>query len=271
MKELGSDHLQKVLTIAGSDSLAGGGLQADLKTFEELNVFGFSVTTSIASIYPNRVDIEVLDSELVLQQIQSVLSQTELSAVKIGLLGSVKIIEEILNQIKFQSALLVVDPVLVFKEGEVANNQAYLEILKSKLLPLAFLTTPNLTEAEELSGMSINSPEEMVEAAKIIQSLGCPNVVIKGGNRLKGLQAVDYLLTEQQEYWLSSPKISTTITNGAGCTFSAAITAYLAQNRTVYESVKLAKKFVSEAISKGISIGDSGSVYQGAFRQGKEL
>lgn len=259
--------MQKVLTIAGSDSLAGGGLQADLKTFEELNVFGLSVTTSIASIFPDQVKIETLEIEMVRKQLQSILSQVEISVAKTGLLGSTELVEEVVDQFKNQTSRLVVDPVLVFKEGAITNNHAYLNALKSKLLPLAFLTTPNLLEAEQLSGMKINSPEEMITAAKIIQDLGCPNVVIKGGSRLVGTQTTDYLLTEEKGYWLHSPKIATSITNGAGCTFSAAITAYLAQGKKVHESVKQAKEFVQMAIINGIAIGNSGSVYQGAIRQ----
>lgn len=259
--------MQKILTIAGSDSLAGGGLQADLKTFEELGAFGLSVITSIASIFPNDVKIEALDTSLVRQQLQSVLSQVELPVVKIGLLGSVELAEEVIKQFKTQRSLLVVDPVLVFKEGETTDDRSYLKTLKFELLPQAFLTTPNLAEAEELSGMSISSTEEMVVAAKKIQSLGCPNVVIKGGNRLKGATADDYLLTEKQGYWLHSPKVSTSFTNGAGCTFSAAITAYLAQGMSVYEAVKIAKKFVYLAILNGIEIGDTGCVYQGRNQQ----
>jgi pyridoxine kinase len=267
MEKLGGNHMQNVLTIAGSDSLAGGGLQADLKTFEELNVFGLSATTSIANIFPDDVSIKVLDPELVKEQLDSVLTQVPIAYAKTGLLGSVAMIELVKQELEENNLPLVVDPVLVFKEGETAEEVDYLAAMKNDLLPLASVTTPNLTEAEQLSGLKIESIGQLPQAAQRIQDLGCPNVIIKGGSRLSGNEAVDYLLTEKQGYWFRNNKIDTAITNGAGCTFSAAITAFLAQEKSVVDAVKMAKEFVRLAIIHGVTIGDSGSVWQGATRQ----
>lgn len=258
--------MQNVLTIAGSDSLAGGGLQADLKTFEELNVFGVSVITSIANIFPDDLVINTIKPELIDAQLSSILDQMPIKYAKTGLLGTVEILDLVVENLQKQPMKLVVDPVLVFKEGITSNQAEYLQAVREKLLPIAFLTTPNLSEAEQLSGMKITTKDDLVAAAKRIQELGCPNVVIKGGNRLDGNVAVDYLLNEKQGYFLNSEKLNTTITNGAGCTFSAAITALLAQNKSVSDSVKIAKKFVYSAIQYGVAIGDSGSVWQGATR-----
>ena len=258
--------MQKVLTIAGSDSLAGGGLQADLKTFEDLNVFGVSVITSIASIFEDDLKISAIDKTIVEQQIDSIVSQLSLTACKTGLLGNVENAKLIANELKNHKCILVVDPVLVFKEGSSKKDDEYLNVIKNELLPLATITTPNLKEAEQLSGIKIDSAEKMPQAAAAIQALGCKNVVIKGGSRLKGDTAIDYLLAGQTGSWLESSKIDTSIINGAGCTFSAAITAYLALGEPIESAVKKAKDFVHSAIIHGVKIGTSGSVWQGGSK-----
>lgn len=267
IKELGGGSMKNVLTIAGSDSLAGGGLQADLKTFEELNVFGLSVVTSIADIFPDSVSIKALNSKLVKEQLESVLTQVEITSVKTGFLGSTAIIRLIKAEIEQKNLSLIVDPVLVFKEGETSKNIDYLMAIKNDLLPLATVVTPNLIEAEKLTGLKIKSVEQIPQVAQRIQALGCPNVIIKGGSRLEGTEAIDYLLTEKRDYWFRNDKVDTKITDGAGCTFSAAITAYMALGMSVLESVKMAKKFVRLSIIDGVKIGDFGSVWQGALRQ----
>lgn len=254
--------MESVLTIAGSDSLAGGGLQADLKTFEEFNVFGVSAITSVASIFQDSVQIETLSEKTLQSQLDSILTQMKLSAIKIGLVGDVRNVHLIADKLSNQTAPVVLDPVLVFKEGSTDCDEPYLQTVK-ELLPKSFVTTPNLAEAEKLSGLKINSIKDMKQAAHLIQDQGCPNVVIKGGSRLSGAKAVDYLLMKDNDYLLENPKADISTTNGAGCTFSAAVASGLALKNSVEESVKDAKTFVYQAIVHGNSVG---SVWQGASR-----
>ena len=259
--------MQNVLTIAGSDSLAGGGIQADLKTFEELDVFGLSATTSIANIFPHEVSIHNLTPEILAEQLDSIFGQVKTTAAKTGLVGSVKMIEVVAEQLKKHPTTLVVDPVFFLKEGQMDSKNDYVEATIQQLLPLATITTPNLLEAQALSGVTISEVEDLPIAAKKIQALGCSNVVIKGGSRLSGNEAVDYLLTPDGEFWFKTPKIPNATINGAGCTFSAAITAFLAREYPVEKAVQAAKFFVQDAILQGVKIGkNSGSVYQGASR-----
>lgn len=254
--------MNNVLTIAGSDSLAGGGLQADLKTFEEFDLFGVSAITSIASIFKDNVQIETLDEHLLEVQLDSIITQMKLSAIKIGLVGDVDNIQLISDKLNDLTAPVILDPVLVFKEGSTDCDKSYLQAVK-KLLPKAFVTTPNLTEAEKLSGIQINSLEDMKQAARIIQGQGCPNVVIKGGSRLSGQGAIDYLLMTDSDRVFKNPKVNISTTNGAGCTFSAAVASGLATGNSIEDSVENAKSFVYAAIVHGNPVG---SVWQAAKR-----
>ena len=247
--------MEKVLTIAGSDSLAGGGLQADLRTFEELEVFGLSVVTSIASIQPETVEISWLTPVVIRQQLQSILTQTKLRYLKTGLMDSAAL-QVVCDELAPRTCQLVVDPVLVFKEGQTELQTDYLTLLRQKLLPLAYLTTPNLTEASQISGVEITTKADCELAAQKIQALGCPNVVIKGGARLAGSGASDLLLSGTKFTWLEGPRSSKTTTDGAGCTFSAAITARLASGSTLLEAVQYAKAFVYQGIEHGVVIND---------------
>ncbi|MFC6274092.1 bifunctional hydroxymethylpyrimidine kinase/phosphomethylpyrimidine kinase [Levilactobacillus tangyuanensis] len=261
--------MENVLTIAGSDSLAGGGIQADLKTFEELNVFGVSVLTSVASILPSGVSLYQIDSAIIKQQLDSILTQLPVHFAKTGLLGDLPALETVCDELAAHPLKLVVDPVLVFKEGDTQLQSDYLKAMQQRLLPLGFVTTPNLDEAGQLSGLGkITTKAEMVTAAKAIQAFGCPNVVIKGGNRLPGDTAVDYLRYGEQDFWFESPKIHQSTTDGAGCTFSAAITGQLANGRSLPDAVNDAKRFVHLGIEHGVVISPQlGSVWQGASRQ----
>lgn len=260
--------MENVLTIAGSDSLAGGGLQADLKTFEEMDTFGFSAITSVIDIFPQEVKMTSLAPELLEQQLASIFDQVNLSGIKIGLLGNIEMVGIVSRYLEKTAVPVVVDPVFFFKEGSLDSQNSYIEAVKQKLLPKATITTPNLLEAQQLSGIKIDNVEKLAEAAKMIQALGCPNVVIKGGTRLASQTAVDYLLTEDNGYLLEDNKVKTTTINGAGCTFSAGITALLARGTSVIGAVKKSKAFVHEAIVDGVRIGNSsGSVYQGAARR----
>lgn len=261
--------MENVLTIAGSDSLAGGGIQADLKTFEELDVFGVSALTRVASIFPGKVNLTQLAPEVVEQQLTSILSQLPVRFVKTGLLGDVATLDLVCDQLRQYPVWLVVDPVLVFKEGGMDLATDYIAALRQRLLPLAYVTTPNLDEAAQLSGLAaITTREQMRTAAQRIQTLGCPNVVVKGGSRLAGAVAVDYLRYGDEEYWFTEPKIQKKTTDGAGCTFSAAITALLAAGVALPQAVAQAKQFVRAGIDHGVAISEQlGSVWQGASRR----
>ncbi|WP_125771920.1 bifunctional hydroxymethylpyrimidine kinase/phosphomethylpyrimidine kinase [Companilactobacillus furfuricola] len=254
--------MNNVLTIAGSDSLAGGGLQADLKTFEEFDLFGVSVITSVASIFEDKVQIKILDEHLLESQLDSIITQMKLSAIKIGLVGDVDNVQLIADKLSDITAPLILDPVLVFKEGSTDCDKSYLQAIK-RLLPKALVVTPNLVEAQKLSGRQIESLEDMKQAAKDIQDQGCPNVVIKGGSRMAGHSAVDYLLTENGDCIFKNPKANISTTNGAGCTFSAAVASGLAKGNSIENSVEDAKSFVYAAIVHGNPVG---SVWQAASR-----
>jgi len=261
--------MENVLTIAGSDSLAGGGIQADLKTFEELDVFGVSALTSVASILPGTVALTQLSPVVVAQQLTSILSQLPVRFVKTGLLGDVATLDLVCDQLRRYPVWLVVDPVLVFKEGAMGLAADYIAALRQRLLPLAYVTTPNLDEAAQLSGLAaITTREQMRTAAQRIQTLGCPNVVIKGGSRFPGTVAIDYLRYGEADYWFEESKIQRKTTDGAGCTFSAAITALLATGVVLPQAVGQAKQFVHAGIEHGVAISERlGSVWQGASRR----
>ncbi|WP_143462167.1 bifunctional hydroxymethylpyrimidine kinase/phosphomethylpyrimidine kinase [Levilactobacillus enshiensis] len=261
--------MENVLTIAGADSLAGGGIQADLKTFEELDVFGVSALTSVASILPEQVVLTQLAPAVVDQQLTSILSQLPVHFAKTGLLGDVATLDRVVDHLRRQPVRLVVDPVLVFKEGATDLATDYIAALRQRLLPLAYVTTPNLDEAAQLSGLGpITTRAQMRTAAARIQALGCPNVVVKGGTRLAGTVAVDYLQFGDESYWFETPKIQKKTTDGAGCTFSAAITALLATGEALPQAVDQAKQFVRAGIDHGVAISEHlGSVWQGACRR----
>lgn len=261
--------METVLTIAGSDSLAGGGIQADLKTFEELDVFGVSALTSLVNVLPTGVQSHVLSPKLVTEQLNSTLSQLPIHFAKTGLIGSFSNLLVIIKKLMNTDIKLVVDPVLFFKEGHHDFQKLYVDAMKSLLLPIAYLATPNLQEAAYLSeATKLETQRDVQQAAQKIQALGCPNVVIKCGSRFPGDTAYNYLLTESDAYWFDTPKLAVTTTDGAGCTFSAAITALLARDYSLVDAVQLATRFVYLGIQAGVPISSQlGSVWQGAYRQ----
>lgn len=265
--------MQTVLTIAGSDNLAGGGIQADLKTFEELDTFGVSALTSVVNVTPNQVKLHPLPEKLLQEQLTSTLTQLPIHYAKTGLIGDSRLISIVADSLYRSSIYAVIDPVIIFKEGITNLHTNYIDHIKTDLLPLGQVITPNLREAEVLSGISqISTRQQMVTAATRIQALGCPNVVIKGGSRLPGDTSYDYLLSQEHEYWFSSPKLPHVIADGAGCTFSAAITAQLANGSTLPEAVKFANHFVHLAIQQRIPINKNlSSVWQGAYRHQEAL
>jgi len=262
--------LKNVLTIAGSDSLAGGGLQADLKTFEELDVFGVSALTSIVSVMTDKLLIHQIEASVIEQQLDSIFGNLQIDYLKTGLIGDLPTLKLVTKKLQqYPQIKVVVDPVMVFKEAQTAIKADYLEFFCKEFLPLAYVVTPNLAEAAQLSGIGIiESQAQMQRAALKIQALGCQNIVIKGGSRLSGTLAIDYAKLGKKEYWLQGPKIQQQTIDGAGCTFSAAITAQLAKGEPLIEAITFAKKFVYLGIADGQVVNSKlGNVWQGAYRQ----
>ncbi|WP_312470874.1 bifunctional hydroxymethylpyrimidine kinase/phosphomethylpyrimidine kinase [Neobacillus sp.] len=250
--------IEKAITIAGSDSGGGAGIQADLKTFQELEVFGMSALTAVTAqntlgvhaVYP-------MTAEAVIQQIQAIGEDIGTDAVKTGMLFSADIIDAVSEQLKkYQWKNIVVDPVMIAKGGASLLQQEAISALKNHLLPLAEVVTPNIPEAEVLTGMEIRTTEGKMEAAKRLYEIGVKNVVIKGGHDKDEFESSSDLLFDGKEFFtFSSKRVDTKNTHGTGCTFSAVITAELAKGSTVHNAVVIAKKFIQAAIEDQIEIG----------------
>lgn len=246
----------KALTIAGSDSGGGAGIQADLKTFHQFRVFGMSAITAVTAqntlgvqgVYP-------LPIEAIEKQIDSIAVDLPPDAVKTGMLFNEEIIELVARKIKqYGWARVVVDPVMIAKGGAPLLKQEAVKALQRHMLPLAYVLTPNIPEAEVLTNMRIETLEQRKEAAKKLHDMGVQYVVMKGGHG-KGDELVDLLYDGEQFYEWTSQKIYTKHTHGTGCTFAAAITAQLAKGKTAYEAVDIAKRFIQKAIEQTLQIG----------------
>jgi hydroxymethylpyrimidine/phosphomethylpyrimidine kinase len=250
-------NISKALTIAGSDSGGGAGIQADLKTFQELSVYGMSALTAVTAqntlgvqgVYP-------LTPEVITQQIDSIGLDLEPDAVKTGMLFSGDIIRIVADKIKHYGwRNLVIDPVMVAKGGSTLLLEEAVQSLISHLIPLALVTTPNIPEAEIITKRSINTIDDRKEAAKIIHAMGSSYVVLKGGHDSVTEAVVDLLYDGQEFIYMESPRIQTRHTHGTGCTYSAAVTAELAKGKSVPEAIHTAKAFIQAAIEDGLGIG----------------
>ncbi|CAM4241566.1 hydroxymethylpyrimidine/phosphomethylpyrimidine kinase [Paenibacillus endophyticus] len=247
----------KALTIAGSDSGGGAGIQADLKTFQELGAYGMSVITAITAqntlgvqgVYP-------LEAAAIEKQLDSIGEDLTPAALKTGMLFSSEIIEIVAAKIKqYDWQNLIIDPVMVAKGGSALLQQEAVRTLIKQLLPLALVTTPNIPEAELLAKMPIRTLSDREEAARTIYQMGSRNVVIKGGHAAPNERMVDLLYDGERYMYLESKRIDTRHTHGTGCTFSAAITAELAQGRSVPEAIRTAKAFIQAAIEDQLGFG----------------
>jgi hydroxymethylpyrimidine/phosphomethylpyrimidine kinase len=243
--------LPVALTIAGSDPSGGAGLQADLKTFHRFGVYGEAVVTLITVQNTVALErVETLAPDLVVAQIRAILDDLPPRAAKTGALANAAVMEAVAEAAKEFAFPLVVDPVMISKQGARLGDVSSFE----KLIARAFLLMPNLDEASELVGFAVDDPDSMHRAAEILIGMGARNVLIKGGH-LKG-DAVDLLYLEGgdvQEF--SAARIDTPHTHGTGCTYSAAITAELAKGTGLVQAVSLAKTFVTEAIRTNPGLG----------------
>ena len=242
------------LTIAGSDPSGGAGLQADLKTFHQFGVYGEAAVTLITVQNTLRVErVECLDAELVRQQIRAVVEDIRPGAAKTGALGNAAIVETVAELAGEFGFPLVVDPVMISKHGAPLMAEDARRVLRERLLPRAFLLTPNLAEAEALAGFEIHGVEDMRRAAARIAEMGARAVLVKGGH-LAGA-AIDVLLADGEWFEFSAPRLETRHTHGTGCTYSAAITAELAKGTALVEAVRRAKHFITEAIRTNPGLG----------------
>lgn len=244
------------LTIAGSDSGGGAGIQADLKTFTALDVYGASVVTAITAQNTLAVtEILALPIALVRAQLDAVMTDIGARAAKTGMLASAELVEAVAHGVRqYSITKLVVDPVMVAKSGDKLLQDDAISTIRHTLLPLALVVTPNLPEAEVLTGHAITNEQEMRRAAEAIAGLGARHVVIKGGH-LDGPDLLDLLYDGVSFLELRSPRIATNNTHGTGCTFAAAITAYLAKGEPVDMAVTLAKNYVTGAVQHSLTLG----------------
>ncbi len=251
-----SISIPRALTIAGSDSGGGAGIQADLKTFAALNVYGMSAITSITA--QNTVGVagvHDVPAAFVAQQIDLVVQDIGVDAAKTGMLSNAEIVHAVSEAVRRNGITkLVVDPVMVAKSGDALLQADAREALIAELLPLAYVVTPNLPEAESLTGMCITDMDGMQEAAKALHAKGPRHVVIKGGH-LAAAEAIDLLYDGETFQTFSASRIDTKNTHGTGCTFSAAIVALLAKGFDVIASVEGAKAYLTKAIRHALPLG----------------
>jgi hydroxymethylpyrimidine/phosphomethylpyrimidine kinase len=267
MRRTNTRHVVRALTIAGSDSGGGAGIQADLKTFAAFEVYGMSVLTAVTAQNTLGVQaVQYLDEAVVRQQIRSVLEDLGADAIKLGMLGSASIMEVVADELEHVAAIpVVLDPVMVAKGGEKLMDDDAVVTLRTRLLPRAALVTPNLPEAEVLYGHRIDSWTACHEAAAAIQAEGARAVVIKGGHASSEWWAdsawpslasagcaVDVVYDGSQYTYFATPRVASQKTHGTGCTFSSAVAAALAMGRELLDAIAIAKSFIYDAIRSAV-------------------
>ena len=249
----------QVLTIGGSDSSGGAGIQGDLKTFSALSCYGMSVITALTAQNTLGVqDVQGVPLKFISSQITSIFNDIRVDAVKIGMLLNASVVEEVAKCLyEYKDLPIVLDPVMFAKSGDRLIEETAIEVIKNKLLPLATIVTPNIEEAAALVGRNLNSPKEIEMAALELCSLGPEAIVIKGGN-LKTKTSDDCMISKGNRIkWLKQKRILTQNTHGTGCTFSSAIASFLAHSYSIEDAIKMAKIYLTEALEAGsdISIG----------------
>ena len=248
--------MQTALTIAGSDSGGGAGIQADLKTFAAHRVYGTSAITAVTAQNTTGVLAwRAIDPDLVVAQIEAVIADIGANAVKIGMLANSAVVRAVSITIaRLEIGRIVLDPVMVAKGGARLLQEDAIDELRTGLLPLAHIVTPNVPEAEVLADRAIRSTDDMHEAARRILELGPHVVVVKGGH-LEGAESVDVVHTRTTTFELRAPRISTRNTHGTGCTLSAAIAANLANGLSDAEAIRAARVYLEGAIQHAPAIG----------------
>lgn len=247
--------MKNLLTIAGSDSSGGAGIQADLKTFAALGTYGMSVITAVTAQNTCGVTmVQNIDLKVVEAQITAVFDDIRVDAVKIGMVSDKEIIKIIAQKLRFyQPPIIVVDPVMVSKSGFQLLAPDACETLIKELLPLATLVTPNLPEATVIVGYEVSNKDDMLKAAKDIITLGAKNVLMKGGHLQES--ADDLLYDGREATWFTGERINTKNTHGTGCTLSSALAANLALGLSLPEAVRKSKEYITIAINNALNIG----------------
>jgi len=249
--------VRRALTIAGSDSGGGAGIQADLKTFAAFGVFGMSAITAVTA--QNTVGVQAVHGvplDIIESQLESVMSDIGADAAKTGMLGTVEVVELVAKCVLgLGIPNLVVDPVMVAKSGDVLLSKSAREAVRTALLPLATVVTPNLPEAEALIGRPVRNVDEMRAAARELHGLGVRWVIVKGGHLPESEDAVDLVYDGRDFTELRAPRTHSRNTHGTGCTFSAAIAAGLAAGREPLDAIRTAKAYITAAIESAPDIG----------------
>ena len=258
--------MKTALSIAGSDTSGGAGVQADLKTMTMNGVFAMSAITALTAQNTTGVQgIFEVTPEFLGMQIDSVFTDIRPDAVKIGMVSSVNLISVIAEKLTaYHAENIVVDPVMVATSGAKLISEDAVSALKEKLLPLATVVTPNIPEAEVLADMKITSPEDMVTAAEIISKAYHCAVLCKGGHSMN--DANDLLYDEKGAHWFRGKRIDNPNTHGTGCTLSSAIASYLVQNCELTDAVIKAKEYISGALADGMDLGQGSGPLNHAFR-----
>jgi hydroxymethylpyrimidine/phosphomethylpyrimidine kinase len=251
-----------VLSIAGSDPSGGAGIQADLKTFAALGVYGMAAITALTAQNTVAVTgVHEVPPDFIAQQIDAVFADIVPDSVKTGMLGSaavVRVVAEKARQHSFRN--LVVDPVMVAKSGDRLLREDAAKAVREELIPFAFVVTPNLPEAAEIVGFDVATLDDMREAARAIHALGARNVVVKGGH-LAGDVVTDLLYDGETFHDFSGPRVNTKNTHGTGCTFASAIACYLAKDATILDAVCEARAYLTGALENAYDTGEGhGSV-----------
>jgi hydroxymethylpyrimidine/phosphomethylpyrimidine kinase len=242
------------LSIAGSDCSGGAGIQADLKTFSALGCYGMTVITALTAQNTMGVQaIQEIPAKFIAEQLDSIFSDINVDAIKIGMLHSTEVIKTVANKLTAQITPIVLDPVMVSKNDSLLLQPSAIKSLRDNLFPLATLITPNLPEAETLLQQTINDQQTMESAAKQLSMFGPHAVLIKGGHLDNAQESADCLYIKDQNkfYWFTAERIKTKNTHGTGCTLSAAITAFLSKGHNLVAAVSAAKEYISGAISAG--------------------
>lgn len=247
----------QVMTVAGSDSGGGAGIQADLKTFQARGVYGMSIIVALTA--QNTLGVQAslpVPLDFIDAQFKSIADDFKVSAVKTGMLFNKEYVENVAENLKkVDFGPLIVDPVMIAKGGHSLLDAQAVSAVQASLLPLATLVTPNIPEAEELTGMKITNMDDVKEAAQILKSFGVKNVMIKGGHS-EDVLAKDYILLENgEEFCVSSPRVDTKNTHGTGDTLSSCIAAELAKGADLKSAIITAKRFIQGAIKDGIDVG----------------